>query len=196
MANAEIELEIDGGTRPGEYDIQVLRAAGGGETRSTCTLHIDAFGKQSRSLETAVLASAARARSAMVPELEKPLRQLGSHLFEALFSGSVATTYRASLIVARERGQSLRIVLRLAAPELAAKPWEALYDTEVDAYICQNEQLVRHIDAPFIPEPLTVQPPLRILGIVASPRGLPKLNVYAEKQHLEEALVERVSTGR
>lgn len=28
------------------------------------------------------------------------------------------------------------MVLGLVAPQLAALPWEALFDTEIDAYIC------------------------------------------------------------
>jgi hypothetical protein len=196
VADAVIELEIGPGSRPSQYDVQVLRAAAGGEPRSTVTLDVDALEIRSRGLETTVLASAARARSSAVPELEKPLRELGSYLFEALFSGPVATAYRASLAVARERGKSLRIVLRLTAPELVVMPWEALYDVELDAYICRIEPLVRHIDAPFTPEPLPLDPPLRILGIVASPRGLPQLNVDAEKQHLKHALSASTSTGQ
>ena len=38
------------------------------------------------------------------------------------------------------------------------------------------------------PKPLEVVPRLRVLGLVASPRGLPALDVAAEQPHLSQAL--------
>jgi probable lipoprotein LpqN len=67
-----------------------------------------------------------------VPELEKPLREMGSRLFQVLFAGPIETTYRSSLAVARERGERLRIVLRITAPELAVMPWETKLTGNVD----------------------------------------------------------------
>ncbi|WP_169813278.1 CHAT domain-containing protein [Nocardia vaccinii] len=196
MVDAEIELELRPGSRQGEYAAKVLRAASGGEPNSTFELDIDALLDRSHSLETTVLASAARARGPGVPELEKPLREIGSELFRALFSGPIGATYHASLAVAHERGKKLRVVLRITAPELAVMPWEALYDDDLQAYICRTEPLVRHIDAPDTPEALPVHPPLRILGIVASPRGLPELNADAEKQRLDQALRGPTAAGQ
>ena len=195
-ADSLIELDVSPGPRIGEYSVKVVRAASGGTPRSTFTLDVDALANQSRSLQNLVLASAARARALVVPELEKPLRAVGSQLFQALFAGPVGSTYRASRAVAWERGDKLRVVLSISAPELAVMPWEALYDDELTSYICRTEGLVRHIDAPYTPDPLPVRPPLRILGIVASPRGLAELNVDAEKQHLHHALAAPIKAGQ
>ena len=69
--------------------------------------------------------------------------------------------YRASLGVAQQRGTRLRVVLRLAAPELAALPWEMLFDPETETYLCRHEPLVRrHVPAPYTPDPLEVRAPL------------------------------------
>ncbi|WP_197514500.1 CHAT domain-containing protein, partial [Mycobacterium sp. E342] len=116
-------------------------------------------------------------------------------MFETLFSGPVLGSYRASLGVAQQRGEPLRVVLRLTAPQLAALPWEALFDAEIDAYICRKEPLVRHVPAPFTPEPLKVTPPLRVLGLVASPRGMPALDVAAEQERLSKALAGPIREG-
>jgi restriction system protein len=137
-------------------------------------------------LEATVLASAVPRRS--VPAAEQPVREVGRLLFEALFTGPVYGMYRASLGVVQQRGKRLRLVLRLAAPELAALPWEMLFDPETDTYLCRQEPLVRHVTAPYSPDPLEVRLPLRILGLVASPRGLPPLDVDAEMERLEHAL--------
>jgi hypothetical protein len=193
VADAQIELEIGRGPRPGEYGVQVLRAASGGGAQSAFTLDVEALLDESRRVENNVLLSAVPSRGPVVPELEQPLRQVGSELFAKLFSGPIGTAYRASLTLARADHEDLRVVLRLTAPELAMMPWEALYDDERQAYVCRTESLVRHIDAPYTPERLPVRPPLRILGLVASPRDLPRLDVDAEIQHLEDALAVPIS---
>jgi len=144
-------------------------------------------------LETTLLASAVARRS--VPAAEQPVREVGQQLFQALFSGPVYGMYRASLGMTQQQGKRLRVVLRLTAPELAALPWETLFDPETDAYLCRQEPLVRHVPAPYTADPVEVRPPLRILGMVASPRGLPLLDVEAEKDHLAEALAEPMAEG-
>ena len=157
-------------------------------------LDVEGLLRERDALETTVLASAVAGRR-IIPAHEQRLRRVGQHLFEALFSGSVLGTYRASLAIAQERGEPLRVVLRLTAPQLAALPWEALFDPEIEAYICRKEPLVRHVPAPYTREPLEVTPPLRVLGLVASPRGLPALDVAAEQQHLSEALATPIGEG-
>ena len=130
-----------------------------------------------------------------LPATEERLRDVGRQLFEALFVGPVLGTYRASMGVAMQRGEPLRVVLRLTVPKLAALPWEALYDPEVGAYVCRKEPLVRRVPAPYTPEPLKVDPPLRVLGLVAAPRGVPELDVSAEQQRLSAALADPIRDG-
>jgi hypothetical protein len=130
-----------------------------------------------------------------VPEAEKPLRVVGSQLFQALFAGDLNFAYRSSQLMAGERGQKLRVVLSITAPELAAMPWEALYDHEAKTYLCLDSDVVRHIEAPHTTDPPPVRLPLRILGIVASPHGLQKLNVDDEQGYLETALAGPKSAG-
>lgn len=88
------------------------------------------------------------------------------------------------------------MVLRLAAPELAALPWELLFDPETGSYVCQDMPLLRRIPAAnFHPDPLEVEPPLRILGIVAAPNDMRGLDANEEKRHLEKALAKQVVEG-
>ena len=49
--------------------------------------------------------------------------------------------------------------------------------------------------APYRLEPLDVVAPLRILGLTASPRGLPELDVQREQEHLSAALARPVDDG-
>ncbi len=80
--------------------------------------------------------------------------------------------------------------MRIDAPELAALPWEYLYDEAEGDYICLGTEtpLIRYLELPQPPKPLTIQPPLRILGMVASPADLPQLDVELEKRQMAEAI--------
>ena len=122
----DIELEIGAGSAAGQYEVRVLRAAAGGEPAGTLNLDVDEVLSKRDLLEATVLASAVARRSVSVAE--RPVRQVGRELFEALFTGPVYGMYRASMGMAQQRGQRLRVVLRLTAPELAALPWEMLFD--------------------------------------------------------------------
>jgi tetratricopeptide (TPR) repeat protein len=195
MVDNQIEVEIDTGTAPNEYVVRVVHAPSGGEPEGTVELAVDELLERRQRVEETVLASSARARGGALEELERPLRQVGQDLFDALFGGSIAGVYRSSQAVALDRGKRLRVVLRLRAPELSVLPWEAMWDQTNEAYVCRREPLVRHVPAPS-PVPLPVEPPLHILGLVASPRSLPSLDVEAEQQHFEEALAVPVAEGR
>ncbi|MFJ4267550.1 CHAT domain-containing protein [Paenarthrobacter nicotinovorans] len=194
--DCDIELEIDTGSARGEYTVHVVRAPAGGHASGIFALDVDGIIDRLPQLEATVLASAVAARRTL-PVAEVAVREVGQELFQALFTREVYGTYRASLGAAQHAGQQLRVVLRLAAPELATMPWETLFDPETETYLCQTEPLLRHVPAPdYNLNPLDVAPPLRILGIVASPRDLPALDVAAEKEHLGRALAGPASEGR
>ena len=186
------EMEISG--EAGAYQVEVLHSEGGGRPREQLVLDPVSILSRRTELENAVLASSVQSRR-VVPAAEEPLRIVGQQLFEALFTGHVYGAYRASLGAAQQQQKRLGVVLRIVEPELAALPWEALFDPETEEYLCRSEPLIRHVDAPYTAEPLEVSPPLRILGLVASPRGLPILDVAAERQRLEEALAKPRAAG-
>ncbi|WP_435984123.1 CHAT domain-containing WD40 repeat protein [Terrabacter sp. LjRoot27] len=191
---SEIELEISPGDDQGEFAVRVLRAASGGEPREVMRLDVGHLLAGRDALENAVLLSTVSARR-LVPVEEEQLRDVGQRLFDALFQGTINGAYRASMMVAQRNGERLRIVLRLNAPGLAALPWEAMWDPEVESYTCMREPLVRHVPAPYTLDPLEVVAPLRILGLTASPRGLPELDVEAEQEHLSTALARPIEDG-
>jgi hypothetical protein len=189
-----IELEIAASSNSGEFVTSVVNAPSGSGSSEVVQLDVDRLLNERDSFENMVLASAVSKRTILSGH-EKELRRVGAQLFNALFSGTVLGTYRASCAIAHERGEPLRVVLRLTQPRLAALPWEALFDPENEAYICRQEPLVRQVPAPHTREPLHVTLPLRVLGLVASPRGLPDLDVAAEQKHLRRALATPIRKG-
>ena len=195
MVNGDIELEIGEDAEPDAFSVKVLSSAAGGRPQGRLLLDIgDLLARHDR-LENAVLASAVPQRRVM-PAAEEPLQDVGQQLFDAVFTGEVRDAYRASLGAVQQAGERLRVVLHLTAPDLAALPWESMYDRQTGAYLCRTEPLIRHVDARYTPQPLRVHPPLRILGLVSSPKGLPRLDAHGEQQDLEQALAGPLAAGR
>jgi hypothetical protein len=190
-----MELEISQGAEPGTYVVEVLRSVGGGEPKATFSLDVEELLDRRQALEDSVLSSSVAARRIM-PATEVAIQGVGRLLFESVFRDDVETAYRTSLAVASDRGAGVQIVLRLTAPGLAALPWEALYDPETGSYLCRKEPLVRYVPAPYSPPTLALTPPLRVLCMISSPRGLPPLDVEGEKELLEQALRPHIDGGR
>jgi hypothetical protein len=189
-----IEVAIGPGGAPGAFKVEVV-ASPVGEASETVELDADALLAQRGQLQQAVLASAVPSRR-VLPETEQLVRKAGQMLFAGLLgTGEVAGRYRATAAVAAERGEGLRVVLRIDTPALAGLPWEAMYDQARGTYVCRQDQLVRHIPVASMPAPLRVRSPLRILGLVSSPRGLPALDVEKEQDQLARALARPVGQG-
>ncbi len=183
--SCDLELEIAPGATSGHYIITVDSPAGAASGR----LRLDAerLLSRRRELASAVLASAVPTRSTLSAQ-ELPVREVGQQLFEAVFAERVYGRYTASVQEAARRGEPLRVVLRLRAPELAGLPWEAMFDTEADEYLCQREPIVRYVETAQPATPLPVNPPLRVLGLVSAPRDLPALDVAEERRRLTDAI--------
>lgn len=171
----EIEVAIAPGHAAGMFRVEVVRSPAG-EAAAEVAFDVESLLARRGQLEQAVLVSAVASR-AVLPATERPLREMGQALFSALLgTGDVAGRYRASAALAAGQGKGLRVVLRIGTPALAGLPWEAMYDAATGAYVCRRDQLVRRIPVASGAVPLTVRPPLRILGIVSSPRDLTALD--------------------
>ena len=179
----------------GGYVARVLNAPRMGPGWTTFNIDVDGIVNRRDDLENAVIASSAVARRA-IPLAERPLLEVGTQLFRAVFAGPVNNSYHASL-GSLDDGQRLRLVLSVTAPELAAIPWETLFDPDRSAYVCLQTPLVRNIPAPgFVPTPLDIAPPLRILCVVSAPRNLPLMDADIEIEHLKRALADGIAERR
>ena len=125
------------------------------------------------------------------PPAKEVIKDFGSKLFQALFTGEMLSCLRTSIDSAEQRGAGLRLRLRLTdAPALAALPWEYLRLPALNRFLALSTEtpIVRYLDLPERIPALAVQPPLRILVMLSSPFGYPPLNVEHEWENLREAL--------
>ena len=184
----DLELEIGGGDSY-EYEL-VIRSPVGTERG------ILQFGLEQTELENLLLAfqnallrSGHSYRKTLTSE-EKTIQTFGCRLFETLFHGNFRPMYYESKHVAEAQEKGLRIKLHIVAAELAAIPWEYLYDEHEREFICLSHKtpIVRYLEAPLRHQSIAVSTPLQILGMVASPSDLPQLDIEREKDQLEKSI--------
>lgn len=164
-----------------EYELIVRSPAGDG--REKATFPFDDEQLKDRLLDV----------QAAWEEEKQAVQEFGSELFEFLFPDELRGLYRASLNQVSKVGQGLRLKLRLgdpSDPKLAFLPWEFLFDDSRYEYVCLSTEtpVVRYIEMPRAISPLSVKPPLRILGMVANPTNFPEIKIEEEKQRLEKAV--------
>lgn len=125
------------------------------------------------------------------------LTDFGCCLFEALFAGEIGSVFRSSLGQARGQGQGLRVCLHLEPPELAALPWEFLYDPQQDCFLAISPEtpLVRYVPMPSPTRPTAVKPPLRVLAVISAPDDAPPLDVAEELGIIRGALEAGINQG-
>jgi site-specific recombinase XerD len=184
----DFELEIGAG-RGRVYPVFVIHSPGG-EAHEFIQFPFDEqqLENQLQALQDALLRSGGKRRKIVSPE-EQTIQNFGRALFDALFIGGVQICYVVSQREAFYQGKGLRIKLRIQSPELASLPWEFLYDKRQDAYIClsSNTPIVRYLELSQPSQPLTVTPPLSILGMIANPKDLPQLDIEHEKYRIEKS---------
>ena len=194
------DLRIGGSDRRA-YPVSVIQSPAG-EASAPLQLHSDdpAFQQALQALEglrgtsrgTRTPRATERPPALVAVEVSelKTAQEVGRALFDALFTSEVRSCYRSSLAAAREQGKHLRLRLRVEAPELAVLPWEFLYDeTEGDQITLLRETpLTRYLEMGRPAETLTIQPPIRILGMIASPNDLPTLDAAQERRWMVEAI--------
>ena len=197
MTYLDLDLEIDEGSGQ-DYHV-VARLATGETRRSLMHFPYDelALERALDKLQIALLHSGGERRRALSAE-EQAVQDFGRALFGALFTEDVRGLYDASRLKAMQEGKDgVRLRLRILSPKLAALPWEYLYDARQGSYLClaRTTPLVRYPEVEQPITPLRVTPPLRILGMIASPSDQDVLDVEREKERMRRALKDLEAHG-
>jgi hypothetical protein len=186
----EIAIEKEGG----EYFAQVLRSPHG-QARVRFENPLTAMELENFWLK-AVRGSTVRSGGVADSRFA---REVGGRLYRAVFTGEVETCFQTSLARAQdEPNTGLRIRLRLSsAPELAALPWEYLYQERNRRFLALTSAtpVVRFLDRPDRTRPLRTSTPLRVLVMISSPRGVEKLDSTAEWERMKRAFADLEASG-
>jgi hypothetical protein len=180
----DIKVETQG---QGRYEIQVLYAPAGPARSAGVSFEPGAPDLQ-----------ALLRRVEIGDEDAALLTSVGERLHAFLFPYATRTAFIASREVARSRDRGLCIKLRLSQPDLAALPWELLYDPQEQRFLALSgfTPLVRFLPgvlgAPLPP----VSPPWRLLIVTATPTDWPTLQAAREREAILQALQPLVRAGR
>lgn len=113
---------------------------------------------------------------------------LGVSLHQCVFHGSVGQLLHVSLgEVLRDDEKGVRINLILSPPELAALPWEVLYDQSTKCFLATSGKtpVTRYIKLIEPIRSLKIAPPVKVLVLIPGGSGL---DVASEEKIVMEAL--------
>jgi|GEM_PF-3053810 len=192
MDYLDFEIEINPGTG-GIYPISVMSSeAGEMREKMHFPFNENELQIQLLALENALLRSGSLRRDLLAVDQQDDQRvqNFGRELFNAMFTGKIGARYEVLRDKARTQGKGVRLKLHIQVPELAALPWEFLYDENEKKYICLSSDtpLVRYPELAQSTQSLPVKGKLSVLVMTANPLDLPALKIQDEKQRLEEAL--------
>lgn len=195
FAYQDFDLLIEPGA-PGSYRARVLRSPAGESASMQFEMPFSPVELENFVLRLGRPRRGTRGRGR--PE-SVPLKEFGGKLYAAVFQDELRGLLSRSLSQTRTQGTGLRLRLRLTdAPELGELPWEFLYDGRLNRFLAQSRRtpLVRYLDLPDPPHPLTAERPLRVLVMISSPTGYPTLAVEREWSLLAGALTEQQEEGQ
>jgi hypothetical protein len=195
----DFELRIAQGDGPG-YLVEVLHSPAG-EPPHHEVMHLPFSETERREfladLPFLLMRSTRTPRDPSFGE-EQTVREFGRRLFDALLSGETGNRYRASQALLSQQGARMRLKLRLRSAELTRLPWEFLFDKELGDYVCLAHQtsIVRYLEVPQPTYAPSVEPPLRMLAMAASPLGRFQFDAGEERRRLADALRDAVQRGQ
>ncbi|HRW08862.1 MAG TPA: CHAT domain-containing protein [Caldilineaceae bacterium] len=117
---------------------------------------------------------------------QSALEQHGAALFDALFTGDIATLLDRSLTLAAARQTPLRLRIVTGLPALLGVPWEYMYDGKSWPALHPQTTLVRTMPLRKR-EPQPVDGLLKVLVMLSAPTDLPELTGEQEFQQLARA---------
>jgi hypothetical protein len=139
-------------------------------------------------MEKANLKSTAKVllRDSTSPEVTA--RAFGGRLIDVLFSGENRILFDRCRESARRHGKPMRLLVETNGPNASRIPWEFATDPVTrDDYLALRVPMARALSVAEPIPPLSVEPPLRVLGVLARPRDLPELDYLHEKERISAA---------
>ncbi len=117
---------------------------------------------------------------------------IGEALFKSVFSGPVSQLFFESMGRIHGQNQGLRLKIHIdpeKSPQLAALPWEFLYNDRRRSFLGLSRltPIVRYLDVQVPTTRPKIGLPLRILVVIASPDGLPPLDLSREQKLIQNA---------
>ncbi len=176
------------------FPVIVLRSpAGEGRSQFRLPFLPDEIGDILFDLGETVRGSSKVVREAAPGATRTRPQQIGDQLFNSLFSGPVRSLLDRSLGMLHGSKQGLRVKLHIdpedaSLAQLTSLPWELMYRKETREFLNLSSftPVLRYLDVQVPCIPLPLEPPLRILVVIASPLDHAQLDLERERRQIEE----------
>jgi hypothetical protein len=167
------DLRLRGSAAAG-YTVEAAASAGGSEPPQSLTL--PQSNEFQRQLDNVLRQTASG----------QDIQGVGGMLFQALFPRDILKLWSRTVGSLKDK-VGLHLRLYMDSPELMALPWELLFEEEFLG-LRPRFPVVRYLDHPEPPRSTVVQPPLRVLAVVAEPADQPSLDVDTELANIQRAI--------
>lgn len=145
-------------------------------------------------IERSMLRSSAPVIMRSASAHEQQVRDFGRVLSTAVIKDDVDLLFRRCYDKARSGQHTMRVLINPVGAGIARIPWEFTLDPiSRDDYLALRVPMARSPHLLHGVAPLRVDPPLRVLGVVARPADLPQLDVDAERRRIS-AVFDQLST--
>lgn len=129
---------------------------------------------------------------------QEDLEWMGGKLFDTIFQDGIFQHLKNGLEKAQNDERILRLKLRLDGAELVCLPWELMHTDKLSpSFLALHKRLslTRYLplDQPIPKRQFRI--PLKILVVIASPLGLPELDVQREKRLIKKSLRSLIWAG-
>lgn len=132
--------------------------------------------------------AAFRSSGVVQDDWTKHLESIGKRLFDALMQGKLRAAYRDAIVGVREG--ALRIRVCSDHPDVVSYPWELLCDPDGTIFLSRRHgyALVRSGETIREEAPPSIDKPLRILIVAASPTGYAPISWENEERLIRECM--------
>ncbi len=190
----ELEIEI-GRCLCGEGEVRILGSPfDRPRERFEPSYDTDELNRRLEELDKLFLATGREAAT----KRKRLAQEIGQDLYRALLPGKVRQTFGYSLAALRALQASQKVGLRIRLsfgeasrylPELVGLPWELLCSPETLEFptAAAETPLVRYLDLERPVESVAVNPPVKVLAVLASPRGLTEIDREQHQRILKGA---------
>jgi hypothetical protein len=119
---------------------------------------------------------------------EHVTKAFGRELSKILFDGDLGILFDRCRENAKAQNANARVLLHVEGPNACRIPWEFAIDPITrDDYLALRVPVARSVHLMEPVQPLRVDPPLRVLGVMSRPKDLPPLQAEQERERISHA---------
>jgi WD40 repeat protein len=134
-------------------------------------------------VETSLIRSYSKVLTRRTVSPEKAALEFGSRLAEVLLDGDIRVLFEDCRRRAKEQRGRVRVLLETDGATVSQIPWEFAVDPKIrDDYLALRLSFARYLRVSTPVPPLSVTPPLRVLGVHAHPSDRAQLDIDQEQE--------------